>query len=85
MTIFIKKSDPNANKFVNQGYGEYEYPIKSNLGQQQRAYQSPQPQQQQQQQRQPSLQAGTRIIPIQVEGNTRASPNNESNTIVMQR
>lgn len=75
-TILIN-ADPNANKFVQQGYGEYEYP--SNL-----SHQPQRPFQPQQQRQQPSLQSGTRVIPIQVES-TFAPQNNENNTIVMQR
>lgn len=78
---FHYQKDPNANKFVNQGYNEYEYPTSS-----QRSY-TPQPQQQQQQQ--PALQSGTRIIPIQMEGSRSPqmmiNNNNNENTIVMQR
>lgn len=65
-----KNLDPNANKFVNQGYNDYSYPSKA---------QQQQPQQQRQQ-----PQTGTRIIPIQVEG-TRASPNDNTATVVMKR
>jgi hypothetical protein len=66
--------DPNANKFVNQGYNNIEYPQTSN----QTAMRQPYVQQQQQQQ--PS---GTRIIPIQME--SARSPQFNDNTIVMQR
>lgn len=55
---------------MNQGYAEYEYPSNSS---QSRPYQ--------QQQQQPPMQAGTRIIPIQME--STQSPNN-NNTIVIQ-
>lgn len=66
--IFTQPIDPNANKFVNQGYNNIDYP------------------QTQQQTARPFVQrpqqpAGTRIIPIQVEGATQ--PN--ENTIVIQR
>jgi hypothetical protein len=72
-------SDPNANKFVNQGYNNIEFPQQ----QQSRPYvQAQRPQQQQQQMQQP---AGTRIIPIQVEGGARVMPQSDNNTIVMQR
>lgn len=61
---------------MNQGYNNIEYPTQQ---QQMRPY----AQTQRQQQQQPPQPAGTRIIPIQVEG-ARAPQQNE-NTIVMQR
>lgn len=85
-------SDPNVNQFVNQGYNNIDF---SPMSQQSpRAYvqtqkqqpPSPQFQQQQQQQQQPiqfQQQAGTRIIPIKVEGGAR-SPQVEQ-TVVLQR
>jgi hypothetical protein len=72
--------DPNANQFVNQGYNNIEF---SPTPQQQQArpyvQQQQQPMPQQQQYQQP---AGTRIIPIQVEG--ARSPQFDQ-TIVMQK
>lgn len=69
---FSPQLDPNANKFVNQGYNNIEFP--------QTPQQPMRPYVQAQKQQQP---AGTRIIPIQVEG-ARAPQQNE-NTIVIQR
>ncbi|CAH1710803.1 unnamed protein product [Chironomus riparius] len=63
-SVITPKVDPNANKFVNQGYNNIDYP------QQQSARSFIQ---------RPQQPAGTRIIPIQVEG---TQPN--ENTIVIQ-
>lgn len=75
LTTFPIFPDPNANQFVNQGYNNIEFPQAPQ--QASRPYvQTQLPQQQAQQS------AGTRIIPIQVEG-SRSPPNDQ--TVVMQR
>lgn len=80
-----KIPDPNVNQFVNQGYNNIDFSPASN--QPTRTFAQPQKQQQQQaaqqyQQQPAQQQAGTRIIPIQVEGG-RSSQNDQ--TVVMQR
>lgn len=67
--------DPNANQFVNQGYNDIEFPQPT--PQFTRPSYVQKVQQPQQQQQQP---AGTRIIPIQIEGSQ--SPNH---TVILQR
>jgi hypothetical protein len=63
-SVITPKVDPNANKFVNQGYNNIDYP------QQQSARPFVQ---------RPQQPAGTRIIPIQVEGTTQP---NENTTVI---
>jgi hypothetical protein len=57
-SVITPKPDPNANQFVNQGYNNISFSESPRM----------MPQQQQQQQ-QPQYPSGTRIIPIQIEGN----------------
>lgn len=77
--------DPNVNQFVNQGYNNIDFSPMSqqsprvNAQTQQPQFQQPQQRPQQFQQQQ----AGTRIIPIKVEGGAR-SPQVEQ-TVVLQR
>jgi hypothetical protein len=75
--MYLINADPNANKFVNQGYNNIEYPQSP-----QQAAPRPYVQVQQTQQQQQQQQAGTRIIPIQIEGGR--APQGD-NSIVMQR
>lgn len=75
-------TDPNVNQFVNQGYNNIDF-----LTAQQQQQQAPKTYAQAQAQKPPQVQfqpqpAGTRIIPIQVEGSR--SPQGD-HTVVMQR
>jgi hypothetical protein len=67
--------DPNANQFVNQGYNDIEFPQPTTQFNRP-SYVQPKVQPQQQQQ-QP---AGTRIIPIQIEGSQPSA-----NVVMLQR